>query len=190
LATVIIALVLADGVNLKVSTEIQIRHEIGLRVDVYESRIKRYEECVSELRERLVDLEEVLQGLKDQEKKILELEVSLRELMESKERSVECGVDCDDCGMSGEHTRDECCWPYVLGCSRSTPEAQVRRDGNFLCDCGGSGQHMKRDCRLAFDVKDESVCESSYGVCDRCGVPDGAYGEDGGCNCSPLAGEE
>jgi hypothetical protein len=57
LATAILELIRSDGLDLKASTEMQIRHEIGLRLDVDETKLRRYEETISEQRKRLDELE-------------------------------------------------------------------------------------------------------------------------------------
>lgn len=53
LATAILELIRSDNLKLKASTEVQVRHEIGLALDVSETKLRRYEETISELRRGL-----------------------------------------------------------------------------------------------------------------------------------------
>ena len=46
LATAILELLRSDNLKLKASTEVQVRHEIGLALDVGETKLRRYEETI------------------------------------------------------------------------------------------------------------------------------------------------
>ena len=57
LSTTILELLHSDSVRLKASTELQLRHEIRLQLNVGETKLRAYEETISELRKRIDDLE-------------------------------------------------------------------------------------------------------------------------------------
>lgn len=57
LTTIVLELIRSDNPELKASTEIQLRHEIDLRLDVSETKLRRYEETITELRKRLDEME-------------------------------------------------------------------------------------------------------------------------------------
>jgi len=48
LATAILKLIRSDNLKLKAFTEVQVRHKIGLALDVSETKLRRYEETISE----------------------------------------------------------------------------------------------------------------------------------------------
>ena len=60
LTTTVLGLIRSDNIQLKPSTEIQIRHEIDLVVDVGKAKILRYEETISELHQRVDELEKMI----------------------------------------------------------------------------------------------------------------------------------
>jgi hypothetical protein len=60
LTSTVLGLIRSDNVELKPSTEIQIRHEIDLVVDVGKAKIQRYEETISKLHERVDELERMI----------------------------------------------------------------------------------------------------------------------------------
>lgn len=60
LTSTVLDLIRSDNIELKFSTEIQIRHEIDLVVDVGKAKIERYEETISKLRERVEELEKMI----------------------------------------------------------------------------------------------------------------------------------
>jgi len=57
LTTIVLESIRSDNLELKASTETQLRHKIGLKLDVDETKLRRYEETISEQRERLIELE-------------------------------------------------------------------------------------------------------------------------------------
>lgn len=57
LIATVLDLIRADNPELKASTEVQLRHEIGLILDVSETKIRRYEATICELRKRVDELE-------------------------------------------------------------------------------------------------------------------------------------
>ena len=61
LTTTILDLIRSDNLGLKVSTEMRLRHAIGLKLDVSEIKLRRYRETISELYKRLHELEAVVQ---------------------------------------------------------------------------------------------------------------------------------
>lgn len=60
LTSAVLDLIRSDNVELKPSTEIQIRHEIDLVVDVGRARVQRYQETISKLHERIDELERMI----------------------------------------------------------------------------------------------------------------------------------
>jgi hypothetical protein len=60
LATKVIRLVREENVDLKESTELQIRHEIDVEMDMNAARMKRYEVTVSKLKKKVDELESSL----------------------------------------------------------------------------------------------------------------------------------
>jgi len=63
LTTTVLDLVRAEYPNLKASTEMQIRHEIGLALDVGETKLRRYEGTIAELSKRVDELETMVLNL-------------------------------------------------------------------------------------------------------------------------------
>jgi hypothetical protein len=63
LTTRILELIRAEHPQLKASTEMQLRHEIGLAIDVGETKLRRNEVTISELRKRVDDLETMVYNL-------------------------------------------------------------------------------------------------------------------------------
>jgi hypothetical protein len=63
LTTIVLELVRADSPKLKASTELQLRHEIGLALDVGEAKLRRYEGTISELLKRVDELETMVLNL-------------------------------------------------------------------------------------------------------------------------------
>jgi hypothetical protein len=59
----ILELIRAEHPQLKASTEMQLRHEIGLALDVGDTKLRRYEVTISELRKRVDDLETMVYNL-------------------------------------------------------------------------------------------------------------------------------
>jgi hypothetical protein len=57
LTTTVLELIRSDNLELKASTELQLRHEIGLKLDVGRTKVRRYEETITELRKRLDEVE-------------------------------------------------------------------------------------------------------------------------------------
>jgi hypothetical protein len=57
LTTTVLELIRSDNIELKTSTEMKLRHEIGLESDVTHAKLRRYEETISELRKRVDELE-------------------------------------------------------------------------------------------------------------------------------------
>ena len=57
LTTTVLELIRSENIELKASTEMQMRHEIGLRLDVDGTKVRRYEETIRELRKRLDEME-------------------------------------------------------------------------------------------------------------------------------------
>ena len=53
LTTTILELIRAENRELKISTEMQIRHEIALKLDLAEAKMRRYKETISALCKRL-----------------------------------------------------------------------------------------------------------------------------------------
>lgn len=60
LTTTVLGLIRSDNVELKPSTEIQIRHEIDLAVDISKAKVQRYEETISKLHGRVDELEQMI----------------------------------------------------------------------------------------------------------------------------------
>lgn len=60
LASTVLELIRSDKVDLKPSTEIQIRHEIDLVVDLGNTKVQRYQETISKLHERVDELEQIV----------------------------------------------------------------------------------------------------------------------------------
>jgi hypothetical protein len=60
LASTVLELIRSDNVELKPSTEIQIRHEIDLVVDLGNTKVQRYQETISKLHERVDELEQIV----------------------------------------------------------------------------------------------------------------------------------
>lgn len=60
LTSTVFDLIRSDNVELKPSTEIQIRHEIDLVVDVGKAKVQRYEETIYKLHERIDELEKLV----------------------------------------------------------------------------------------------------------------------------------
>jgi hypothetical protein len=60
LTSTVLNLLRSDNIVLKPSTEIQIRHEIDLVVDIGKAKIQRYEETISKLHERVDELERMI----------------------------------------------------------------------------------------------------------------------------------
>lgn len=60
LALTVLDLIRSDNVELKPSTEIQIRHEINLMVDIGKTKVERYEETISKLHKRVDELEGIV----------------------------------------------------------------------------------------------------------------------------------
>jgi hypothetical protein len=63
----VLELIGSDNLELKVSTEMQLRHEIGLKLDVSETNLRRSKETISELRKRIDELETMVLHLTTQE---------------------------------------------------------------------------------------------------------------------------
>jgi hypothetical protein len=63
LTTTVLDLIRAEYPNLKASTEMQIRHEIGLASDVGETKLRRYEGTIAELNKRVDELETMVLNL-------------------------------------------------------------------------------------------------------------------------------
>lgn len=63
----VLELIRSDNLELKVSTEMQLRHEIGLKLDVSETKLRRSKETISELRKRIDELETMVLHLTAQE---------------------------------------------------------------------------------------------------------------------------
>jgi len=53
----VLELIRSDNLKLKASTEVQLRHKIGMKLDVGETKLQRYEETISELCNRLDGME-------------------------------------------------------------------------------------------------------------------------------------
>lgn len=60
LSTTVLDLIRADYPKLKASTEMQIRHEINLALDVAEAKLRRHEATISELHKKVDELEEMV----------------------------------------------------------------------------------------------------------------------------------
>jgi hypothetical protein len=60
LTLTVLDLIRSDNVELKPSTEIQIRHEIDLMVDIGKAKVERYEETISKLHKRVDELEGIV----------------------------------------------------------------------------------------------------------------------------------
>ncbi len=60
LAVAVLMLIHSENVELKESTELQIRHEIDLEVDSNEAKVRRYEETIRVLSKRLDELENIV----------------------------------------------------------------------------------------------------------------------------------
>jgi hypothetical protein len=60
LTTTVLELIRSDNLELKVSTELQLRHEIGLKLDVGRTKLRRYEDTITELRKRLDEVETIV----------------------------------------------------------------------------------------------------------------------------------
>jgi hypothetical protein len=54
LTTIVLELIRSDNPE---PNEVQLRHEIDLRLDVSETKLRRYEETITELRKRLDEME-------------------------------------------------------------------------------------------------------------------------------------
>jgi hypothetical protein len=63
LTTTVLELVRADCPKLKASTEMQLRHEIGLASDLGETKLRRYEGTIAELSRRVDELETIVLNL-------------------------------------------------------------------------------------------------------------------------------
>jgi hypothetical protein len=63
LTTTVLELIRADYPKLKASTEMQLRHEIGLALDLSETKLRRYEGTISELNKRIDELETMVLNL-------------------------------------------------------------------------------------------------------------------------------
>jgi hypothetical protein len=63
LATKVLDLIRADNPGLKGSTELQIRHEIGLALDMGETKLRRHDAEISDLRKRVDELETMVELL-------------------------------------------------------------------------------------------------------------------------------
>jgi len=57
LTTTVLELIRSDNPKLKASTELQLRHKIGMKLDVGETKLRRSEETISALRSRLDEME-------------------------------------------------------------------------------------------------------------------------------------
>jgi hypothetical protein len=57
LTTTVLELIRSDNPKLKASTELQLRHKIGMKLDVGETKLRRSEETISALRNRLDEME-------------------------------------------------------------------------------------------------------------------------------------
>jgi hypothetical protein len=57
LITTVLELIRSDSLELKASTESQLRHEIGLVLDVGRTKVARYQETIAELRKKLDEVE-------------------------------------------------------------------------------------------------------------------------------------
>jgi len=57
LITTVLELICSNSLGLKASTELQLRHEIGLVLDVGRTKVGRYQETITELRKRLDEVE-------------------------------------------------------------------------------------------------------------------------------------
>lgn len=60
LTSTVLGLIRSDNVELKPSTEIQIRHEIDLVVDIGKAKVQRFDETISKLHERVDELERMI----------------------------------------------------------------------------------------------------------------------------------
>lgn len=58
LTTAVLELIHSEGLELSVSTELKLRHKIGLVLDVGQAKLRRYEETISELHRKLNDQEQ------------------------------------------------------------------------------------------------------------------------------------
>lgn len=65
LTSTVLGLIRSDNVELKPSTEIQIRHEIDLVVDIGKAKVQRYDETICKLHERVDELERMILHLTD-----------------------------------------------------------------------------------------------------------------------------
>ena len=63
LMTTVLRLLRDEKISLKESTELQIRHEIDLELDLTAAKVRRYEETISKLSRRLDELETMLSHL-------------------------------------------------------------------------------------------------------------------------------
>jgi hypothetical protein len=59
LITTVLELIRSDSLELKASTELQLRHEIGLVLDIGRTKVGRYQEIITELRIRLNEVEKM-----------------------------------------------------------------------------------------------------------------------------------
>jgi len=60
LITTVLELIRSDNLELKASTKLQLRHEIGLALDVGRTKVGRYQETITELCKRLDEVETVV----------------------------------------------------------------------------------------------------------------------------------
>jgi hypothetical protein len=60
LTTTVLELIRSEKIELQASTQMQLCHEIGLKVDVDQAKLRRYEATISELRKRLDELETMI----------------------------------------------------------------------------------------------------------------------------------
>ncbi|CZR66097.1 uncharacterized protein PAC_15998 [Phialocephala subalpina] len=60
LIATVLELIRSDGLELEASTELQLRHEIGLVLDVGRAKVGRYQETITELRKRLDEVEKMV----------------------------------------------------------------------------------------------------------------------------------
>ena len=63
LITTVLELIRSDSLALKASAELQLRHEIGLVLDVGRTKIGRYQETITELHKRLNEVETMVPHL-------------------------------------------------------------------------------------------------------------------------------
>ena len=63
LATTVLKLLRSDNLKLRAATETQLRLEIGLRLDMDATKLRRYEETISELYNKVDELETMVANL-------------------------------------------------------------------------------------------------------------------------------